>query len=155
MTLRCRLNWWDCVFLSYDRLEQGSASKVVSCYSVLHPVGGQSLTKSHICVVLSGRVCERSVAGSTFSAPLRAHWYQKHHYAFAPWLKHFSRFEILTVHIFKKLKLKLNNRRVSTWFIGTLVFFLPHDKPKGIIAAFCGANFVCEEYNSTLIFLLF
>ncbi len=27
---------------------------------MLHPVGGQSLTKSHICVALSGTVCERN-----------------------------------------------------------------------------------------------
>ncbi len=101
-----------------------------------------------------------SALGSIFSSPLHAHWYQKHHSAFAPRLKHFSMFKIPTVRIYKNE----NNRRVSTWLIGTLVFklfFLPHDKLwlsalKVIIAAFCCVNFVCDEkQNSTLFRQLF
>ncbi len=39
---------------------------------MLNPVGGQSLTKRHVCVAVSSRVCEQSVA-STFSPPRSEH----------------------------------------------------------------------------------
>ncbi len=45
---------------------------------------------------------------------------------------------------------------MAYWNTSVQTFFLPHDKLitwlsalKGIIAAFCSANFVCDENNST------
>ncbi len=45
---------------------------------------------------------------------------------------------------------------MAYWNTSVQTFFLPHDKLitrlsalKGIIAAFCSANFVCYENNST------
>ncbi len=80
---------------------------------------------------------------------------QKHHSAFAPRLKHFSRFEIPIVRIKKNKITGEFQRGLLEHSVQT--FFLPHDKLwlsalKVILAALGSANLVCDEkQNGTLI----